>query len=74
MLKTNLDAAKNVPLPVGLKIRLNRLRRKIHEAFKPLFQTELTKRVASMLEALPQTNPIKSIVTANMPMDLERKG
>ena len=26
------------------------------------------------LEALPQTNHIKAIVTAELPMDLERKG
>ena len=52
MLKANLDAAKYIPLPVGFKICFARLRCKICEAFKPLFQTGLTKRVANLLEAL----------------------
>lgn len=52
MLKANLDAAKYIPLPVGLKICFARLRCKICEVFKPLFQAELMKRVANLLKAL----------------------
>ena len=60
MLKANLDAAKYIPLPVGFKICFARLRCKICEAFKPLFQTELTKRVANLLEAYAPDPPIQS--------------
>lgn len=50
------------------------LKKEILDRIKPYITSGVARRATNLLDALPQTNHIKAIFTAELPMDLEKRG